>query len=412
SMGQKSSHLSMLHPSIMDMRGYKVKVLELPPSPLTTALLRRTNKYLLRLHPEKMDLVGRHDSIRVCEISYFHIRALNQLGRVIIISLGRSSCFGEGKMTLRCSKTLSSSLISSSFIGRAHRLSTEVSFPSSSNSQSSSSYRPDRLSAPIMTPTQTQRQQVSPTLPLPPTPAPTSSVAQDRLTSISASSFETLTTTLASASLADVGNSTTRRRRSSSNRQNGNDETAEDLDGYLLMMPSSRRASTSGTSAGSSATPSGRHSAAAAAVGLPAVIADEYVLPVSAPDLQRQSTFDLYVGYSDGVSDTAETLTDATSQALYQNLPSPTNHVSSGRYAQIDWSQVMQDSLQYLDSSSSRAAVGATSAAAAAVRDEPLAEDSSDVLKYVSIDSARTQAIRDLIVDKVDSGRSRLMTDI
>uniref|UniRef100_A0A1I8HGW5 Similar to n=1 Tax=Macrostomum lignano TaxID=282301 RepID=A0A1I8HGW5_9PLAT len=215
-----------------------------------------------------------------------------------------------------------------------------------------------------MTPTQTQRQQVSPTLPLPPTPAPTSSVAQDRLTSISASSFETLTTTLASASLADVGNSTTRRRRSSSNRQNGNDETAEDLDGYLLMMPSSRRASTSGTSAGSSATPSGRHSAAAAAVGLPAVIADEYVLPVS------------------------------------------------GRYAQIDWSQVMQDSLQYLDSSSSRAAVGATSAAAAAVRDEPLAEDSSDVLKYVSIDSARTQAIRDLIVDKVDSGRSRLMTDI
>uniref|UniRef100_A0A1I8HDW7 BESS domain-containing protein n=1 Tax=Macrostomum lignano TaxID=282301 RepID=A0A1I8HDW7_9PLAT len=88
-----------------------------------------------------------------------------------------------------------------------------------------------------MTPTQTQRQQVSPTLPLPPTPAPTSSVAQDRLTSISASSFETLTTTLASASLADVGNSTTRRRRSSSNRQNGNDETAEDLDGYLLMMP-------------------------------------------------------------------------------------------------------------------------------------------------------------------------------
>ncbi|PAA72251.1 hypothetical protein BOX15_Mlig005241g1, partial [Macrostomum lignano] len=399
-------HLSMLHPSIMDMRGYKVKVLELPPSPLTTALLRRTNKYLLRLHPEKMDLVGRHDSIRVCEISYFHIRALNQLGRVIIISLGRSSCFGEGKMTLRCSKTLSSSLISSSFIGRAHRLSTEVSFPSSSNSQSSS-YRPQRLSAPIMT----QRQQASPM------PAPTSSVAQDRLNSISASSFETLTTTLASASLADVGNSTTRRRRSSSNRQNGNDETAEDLDGYLLMMPSSRRASTSGTSAGSSATPSGRHSAAAAAVGLPAVIADEYVLPVSAPDLQRQSTFDLYVGYSDGVSDTAETLTNATSLALYQNLPSPTNHVSSGRYAQIDWSQVMQDSLQYLDSSSSRAAVGATSAAAAgasaaAVRDEPLAEDSSDVLKYVSIDSARTQAIRDLIVDKMDSSRSRLMTDI
>ncbi|PAA60860.1 hypothetical protein BOX15_Mlig017888g1, partial [Macrostomum lignano] len=268
SMGQKSSHLSMLHVSLMDLRGYKVKVLELPPSQLTTAILRQTNKYLLRLHPEKMDLVGRHDGIQVCEISYFHIRALNQLGRVIIISLGRSSCFGEGKMTLRCSKTLYSSLISSSFKGRAQRLSTEVSFLSSSNS-SSSSYRRQRLSAPIMT----QQQQASPML------APTSSVAQDRLTSISASSFETLTTTQPSTRcrITDIGQTSRR----SSNRQNGNDETAEDLDGYLLMMPGSRRASTSATSAGSSATPSGRHSAAAAAVGLPAVIADEYVLPSS-----------------------------------------------------------------------------------------------------------------------------------
>uniref|UniRef100_A0A1I8GDA2 BESS domain-containing protein n=1 Tax=Macrostomum lignano TaxID=282301 RepID=A0A1I8GDA2_9PLAT len=82
-----------------------------------------------------------------------------------------------------------------------------------------------RLSAPIMT----QQQQASPML------APTSSVAQDRLTSISASSFETLTTTPPSTRcrITDIGQTSRR----SSNRQNGNDETAEDLDGYLLMMP-------------------------------------------------------------------------------------------------------------------------------------------------------------------------------